>query len=497
MRMETQMKNIFFIIAVLALVSFTSSQVFAQDDNPVNIAVGGSPLDVEVSGDKIYVSSPVDGVISIIDATSKQVVDTILGPKGILFIEVVEEKNKLYATVEGENKVYVFDLQTHEQIKQIDIGEAEIVMFSKADKPYGQREYTYFATSGVGLAYNNNNQMLYVVHSEVNHVNVIDTEQDETVGTITVGITPVIIKIDELTNKAYVTNWESNDVSVIDLNANQVTNTIRTGFVPSIMEIDSDEHRLYVSHHGSPTVSVINLVSGSVEKQIQLQAPTHALVLDKESGLLHITYLPTSGVTGQAFLNRVEFIDTKTSTLVGGFDIPANPFVMKIDDNQQLYASVINDGIVFVVDLPEHAAYQEVVTKGEEIKSQPVDEGGCLIATAAFGSELAPQVQLLREVRDNVLFSTSSGTRFMAGFNSIYYSFSPTVADWERNNPVFKELVKTTITPMLSTLSILNYVDIDSEQEMLGYGIGVILLNLGMYFVVPAIIILKIRAKFS
>jgi hypothetical protein len=96
-----------------------------------------------------------------------------------------------------------------------------------------------------------------------------------------------------------------------------------------------------------------------------------------------------------------------------------------------------------------------------------------------------------------VLFGTSSGTNFMTGFNSVYYSFSPTVADWERNNPVFKEVVKTAITPMLSTLSILNYVDIDSEQEMLGYGIGIILLNIGMYFVAPAIAIVKLRGIIS
>ena len=121
------------------------------------------------------------------------------------------------------------------------------------------------------------------------------------------------------------------------------------------------------------------------------------------------------------------------------------------------------------------------------------EKTGCLIATAAFGTELAPQVQLLREVRDNVLFSTGSGTAFMAGFNDVYYTFSPAVADLERQSPLFKEIVKTTITPMLSTLSILNYVDINSEQEMLGYGIGVILLNIGMYFVVPAIVIVKVK----
>ena len=37
--------------------------------------------------------------------------------------------------------------------------------------------------------------------------------------------------------------------------------------------------------------------------------------------------------------------------------------------------------------------------------------------------------------------------------------------------------------------------DIDSESEMLGYGIGVILLNIGMYFVAPAVLIMKIRKR--
>jgi len=121
--------------------------------------------------------------------------------------------------------------------------------------------------------------------------------------------------------------------------------------------------------------------------------------------------------------------------------------------------------------------------------------GGCLIATAAFGSEMAPQVQFLREIRDNTVPQTESGTSFMTGFNQFYYSFSPAIADYERENPAFKEAVKIAITPMLTSLAILNYVDIDSEEEMLGYGIGIILLNIGMYFVAPAVIIFKIRNR--
>ena len=136
-----------------------------------------------------------------------------------------------------------------------------------------------------------------------------------------------------------------------------------------------------------------------------------------------------------------------------------------------------------------------VLKNGVCVVEEKKSGGGCLIATATFGSEMAPQVQFLREIRDNTVLQTESGVSFMTGFNQFYYSFSPVIADYERENPVFKELVKLTITPLLTSLTILNYVDIDTEEEMLGYGIGVILLNIGMYFVAPAAILFKIKNR--
>ena len=122
-----------------------------------------------------------------------------------------------------------------------------------------------------------------------------------------------------------------------------------------------------------------------------------------------------------------------------------------------------------------------------------MEGGGCLIATAAFDSEMAPQVQFLREIRDNTVLQTEYGSTFMTGFNQFYYSFSPAVADYERENIVFKEVVKISLTPLLASLTLLQYIDIDSEFEILGYGISIILLNIGIYFVAPAIIIIKIK----
>jgi hypothetical protein len=120
--------------------------------------------------------------------------------------------------------------------------------------------------------------------------------------------------------------------------------------------------------------------------------------------------------------------------------------------------------------------------------------GGCLIATATYGSEMAPQVQQLRELRDNQLLQTESGTAFMGMFNDIYYSFSPTIADMEREHPMFKEAVKLAITPMISTLSLME--SAETESEVLTIGLSVIALNLGMYLGVPAIVIVGIRKRF-
>ena len=80
----------------------------------------------------------------------------------------------------------------------------------------------------------------------------------------------------------------------------------------------------------------------------------------------------------------------------------------------------------------------------------------------------------------------------MNAFNQFYYSFSPTISDLERGQPILKEVMKITLTPMLSSLSLLNHVDIDSDGEMLGYGISLILLNIGMYVGIPMFGILKI-----
>jgi peptide/nickel transport system substrate-binding protein len=77
----------------------------------------------------------------------------------------------------------------------------------------------------------------------------------------------------------------------------------------------------------------------------------------------------------------------------------------------------------------------------------------CLIATAAFGSELTPQVNYLRFFRDQYILSTASGLAFMNTFNSVYYSFSPQVAEYERGQPWLQGVVKIALYPLFGILA--------------------------------------------
>jgi sugar lactone lactonase YvrE len=177
-------------------------------------------------------------------------------------------------------------------------------------------------------------------------------------------------------------------------------------------------------------------------------------------------------------------------------------------NNEPLYAEWFDE------NFPEYDSIQEAVGLDEsEVKEPEIGEcgpgtelidgkceltdqpegGGCLIATAAYGSEMAPQVQFLREIRDGKVMSTESGASFMTGFNQFYYSFSPVIADYERENPVFKEAVRMFITPMISTLSIMTLAEDGNDAQILGLGMSVIALNLGMYIAAPAIVVYGIK----
>jgi peptidyl-prolyl cis-trans isomerase B (cyclophilin B) len=228
------------------------------------------------------------------------------------------------------------------------------------------------------------------------------------------------------------------------------------------------------------------------------------LIIEKNNVLAEAVYLNKLEILSQGKIKT----NVYQTEAVGNFEVDDKKFQIKFVDVMILaelksytltYSNTINN---FNNDLPKFQksldsfrilSQESPIMISSEDKS-PEEGGGCLIATATYGSEMATEVQQLRELRDNQLLNTAPGTQFMTMFNDVYYSFSPVIADYERENPLFKEVVKITITPMLSTLSLME--NAESESEVLGIGLSVIMLNLGMYIGVPTVVIIGIKKKF-
>jgi hypothetical protein len=75
--------------------------------------------------------------------------------------------------------------------------------------------------------------------------------------------------------------------------------------------------------------------------------------------------------------------------------------------------------------------------------------GGCFIATAAYGSELAPEVNVLREFRDRHLLTNAPGRAFVG----LYYKHSPVLAEAIRHNDAARAAVRGVLWPVVWTIA--------------------------------------------
>ena len=283
-----------------------------------------------------------------------------------------------------------------------------------------------------------------------------------------------------------------------DLEHNVKAQVEKSGFIPKVVITsekrdpgeDAGVSTLFFSVEGGDDPKILNnYVFESIDgRKALLKITTQDLQTPTETIQFKIIQL---SFTNSEFQYSIIYIN-----VTEWFRYELGAFLQTVDNFE-----IMIDGKMQPINFDSYPIFKQVIADAKvkpELESlPPVRIGGCLIATATYGSELAPQVQLLREIRDNTVLQTQSGTSFMTAFNQFYYSFSPVIADYERENPAFKETVKLTLTPLLASLTLLQHADIDSESEMLGYGISIILLNIGMYFIAPAVLITKIRSFYK
>ncbi|MGA2461444.1 MAG: CFI-box-CTERM domain-containing protein [Candidatus Bathyarchaeia archaeon] len=100
----------------------------------------------------------------------------------------------------------------------------------------------------------------------------------------------------------------------------------------------------------------------------------------------------------------------------------------------------------------------------------------CLIATATYGSELSPEVQFLRNFRDQQILRTFAGSSFMDVFNAWYYSFSPAVAQFEYSHETTRTAMKEVLYPLIGILHVSSdsYATLAFQPELAALTAGIV-----------------------
>ena len=100
---------------------------------------------------------------------------------------------------------------------------------------------------------------------------------------------------------------------------------------------------------------------------------------------------------------------------------------------------------------PWHAFLDDICRQLESMLKKSTK---CFIATAAYGSELAPSVQFLREFRDDVVLQSRFRVSF-AKLLELYYHFSPPIAQKMLKNKSFRNLIKYLVVwPFVTVLKV-------------------------------------------
>ncbi|MEM4675719.1 MAG: CFI-box-CTERM domain-containing protein [Nitrososphaerota archaeon] len=152
----------------------------------------------------------------------------------------------------------------------------------------------------------------------------------------------------------------------------------------------------------------------------------------------------------------------------------------------------------FVAKFAGDPTYEEVVSAEVRATAKP-KPGPCIIATAAFGTELDPHVQHLRGFRDGIVLRTFAGSSFMNVFNAWYYSWSPYVASAMQACEPLRQTVKYVLYPLIGILHVSEalYGPLSFSPEVGVTVVGIItsfLIGL-VYFAPPSIVVMRLTGR--
>jgi hypothetical protein len=185
----------------------------------------------------------------------------------------------------------------------------------------------------------------------------------------------------------------------------------------------------------------------------------------------HVLYLPSN------LTYSVELTGNDTGTLGLDLEIPTGNETLRVVKWEGIPVTL---GSVSTMTLNATGTnYGVTLSTGEVVKPETMGEinvsnifpssgGGCFIATAAYGTPLASEIQILREFRDEYLLTNPLGQAFV----NLYYKVSPPIAEFITEHPSLKPIVRTGLVPAVAMSTVI--VNTTSAEKMIIMGLLVL-----------------------
>jgi hypothetical protein len=169
-------------------------------------------------------------------------------------------------------------------------------------------------------------------------------------------------------------------------------------------------------------------------------------------------YYPGSYIKGASNLAHKEFVEAITSGNITKIGVANQKSKTDLQLDSQLYrwiafsTNLIGDPATDLSSLDLFASNYGTY-ESSSVNSPNYDVpastggggGGCFIATAAYGSLVEPHVKILRDFRDRFLITNFAGKSFV----SLYYKYSPPLADFIAKHDNLRTMVRITLFPLV------------------------------------------------
>jgi YVTN family beta-propeller protein len=319
------------------------------------IALTDRPMKMSLDEPLLFVSNLGKPVISIISTVSDNVAGTINTSNGIIDVEGVNDKNKVYVATFETGELEVYDLTTKELIKKIPIPGSTIDFPMRLGDTLTVTSSVI--TGGSSLEYNPNNELLYVANYNTDEIIVIDTKNnDALIKTIDVSPHPIDVKADPVTNQVLVTSFASKKLTFISGDTNEITGTVDTGISPWGIGIDNGEHLAYIAHHNSPYIAVVDILNKKVVKQIPIGFEAQSVVVDTNEHKIYVSFDDIDKIV------KINGKNNEIETVIELDGRTSNDLAVD-SSSHKLYASIKFSNNLFVMGPESYALSIPVVTQ--------------------------------------------------------------------------------------------------------------------------------------